>query len=324
MHRQDAPTPFPFRLDLHRWQQLVSPTWVSALIAGRSVVAAPAKRWRLLEIGFGAMDAYLQAHIPGAGYMDTSEFENGPLWNKVADAVLVDSLLGCGIRHDTTVILYGRNPLAAARAAHLMLYIGVDDVRLIDGGYAAWTRLALPLEHGLPASFHAVPNFGAHYPANPEYLLDMRQTKRLLEAPADACLVSVRTWNEFIGETSGYSYIPAKGEIAGAIWGRSGKDHDVNSMSEFHDVQGRMRAAADISQMWRAKGICPDKQTVFYCGTGWRASLAFFYAWLMNWKRISVYDGGWCEWSRDPDNPVDCRACATSYPATPLEKAMAG
>jgi 3-mercaptopyruvate sulfurtransferase SseA len=27
----------------------------------------------------------------------------------------------------------------------------------------------------------------------------------------------------------------------------------------------------------------------------------------MNWERISVYDGGCCEWSRDPDNPVVCR-----------------
>jgi thiosulfate/3-mercaptopyruvate sulfurtransferase len=45
----------------------------------------------------------------------------------------------------------------------------------------------------------------------------------------------------------------------------------------------------------------------FYCGTGWRASLAFFYAWLMGWEHISVYDGGWFEWSSDPANPVICR-----------------
>ncbi|NWP29049.1 sulfurtransferase, partial [Escherichia coli] len=37
---------------------------------------------------------------------------------------------------------------------------------------------------------------------------------------------------------------------------------------------------------------------------GWRASEAFFYAWLMDWKRISVYDGGWYEWSADPKNPI--------------------
>jgi 3-mercaptopyruvate sulfurtransferase SseA len=310
MHSKDTTIPFTFRRDLYRWQHLVSPAWVATLITGGSVTAAPAKQWRLLETGFGAMDAYAQAHIPGARYIDTSEFEKGPLWNKVADRVLVDLLLSHGIRHDTTVILYGRNPLAAARLAHLMLYFGVKDVRLIDGGYAAWTDLALPLKQGFPAPFPAAGDFGAAYPANPQYLVDTPQARGVLEQP-DACLVSIRTWKEFVGQTSGYSYIPAKGEIAGALWGRSGSDEDVNSMSEFHDAHGRMLAAAEICRMWRAKGIRPDKKTVFYCGTGWRASLAFFYAWLMNWERISVYDGGWCEWSRDPRNPVVRRLSST-------------
>ena len=54
----------------------------------------------------------------------------------------------------------------------------------------------------------------------------------------------------------------------------------------------------------RPASIRPDQQTVFYCGTGWRASLACFDAWLMNWQRIGVYDGRWCEWSADPASPV--------------------
>jgi hypothetical protein len=33
----------------------------------------------------------------------------------------------------------------------------------------------------------------------------------------DASLVSIRSWPEFIGETSGYSYIKPKGEIAGGV-----------------------------------------------------------------------------------------------------------
>jgi thiosulfate/3-mercaptopyruvate sulfurtransferase len=28
------------------------------------------------------------------------------------------------------------------------------------------------------------------------------------------------------------------------------------------------------------------------------------YARAMGWKNISVYDGGWYEWSSDPKNPV--------------------
>jgi thiosulfate/3-mercaptopyruvate sulfurtransferase len=68
-----------------------------------------------------------------------------------------------------------------------------------------------------------------------------------------------------------------------------------------------MRSAADISALWAQCGVHRNMDIAFYCGTGWRASLAFFYAWLMGWERISVYDGGWFEWSSDAANPVVCR-----------------
>uniref|UniRef100_UPI00293D3BE8 sulfurtransferase n=1 Tax=Janthinobacterium sp. TaxID=1871054 RepID=UPI00293D3BE8 len=158
-----------------------------------------------------------------------------------------------------------------------------------------------------PRRHAAVAVFGAAFPVRPDYLIDTAGVRRLLRRP-DGALVSTRTWNEYIGLTSGYAYIDARGDIPGALWGRAGADDDVNSMSEFHRADGGMRAAAEISQLWSAAGIHPGQHSAFYCGTGWRASLAFYYAWLMAWPRISVYDGGWCEWSRDPANPVLRRA----------------
>ncbi len=55
--------------------------------------------------------------------------ESEPLWNKVSDEQLKAMLAKHGIRHDTTVILYGRDVYAAARVAQIMLYAGVKDVR---------------------------------------------------------------------------------------------------------------------------------------------------------------------------------------------------
>jgi thiosulfate/3-mercaptopyruvate sulfurtransferase len=89
-----------------------------------------------------------------------------------------------------------------------MLYAGVEDVRLLDGGYAAWTRLQFPLERGQAVRLPAAFDFGSHYPRHPEYLVDAQQVRALVGQP-DACVASIRTWNEFIGKTSGYSYIPA-------------------------------------------------------------------------------------------------------------------
>jgi thiosulfate/3-mercaptopyruvate sulfurtransferase len=88
-------------------------------------------------------------------------------------------------------------------------------------------------------------------------------------------------------------------------------------MRNFQDEDGRMKPAAEIAAIWRAAGIRPDMHIAFYCGTGWRASMAFFYAWLMGWERISVYDGGWYEWSADPANPVICRSASPQTPFVP-------
>lgn len=306
MPRESLPVA-DFRPDLVRWRQLVSPAWLAALVAGAQPEAAPAAGWRLFEVACGGEAAFAQAHIPGASYLDSCQFEQKPLWNKVADDALLALLLASGVRHDTAVILYGRNMLAAARVAHLMLYAGVRDVRLLDGGFALWQACGYRCVAGEGAPVQAVRDFGGVFPAHPEYLICTAQARALLAAP-DGALASIRTEAEFLGKESGYSYISAKGDIPGARWGRAGEDGDVNSMSAYQHADGRMRAAAEICAQWAETGIVPSARTAFYCGTGWRASLAFFYAWLMGWPRISVYDGGWCEWSGDAANPVLCRA----------------
>jgi thiosulfate/3-mercaptopyruvate sulfurtransferase len=292
-----------FRPDLARWRQLLHPAWLKDLLGGTAVLAPPQDGWKLFEVGCGGEDDFARAHIPGAAYLDTHRFEVQPLWNKVSDSALLSLLLQHGIRHDTTVILYGRSTLAAARAAHLMLYAGVTDVRLLDGGFTAWQRAGYLLEAGEGVRCMPAAAFGIGFPARPDYLIDTEGARMLLQRE-DGALVSIRTWCEHIGKTSGYSYIEAKGDIPGARWGRAGQDGDVHSMSAYHHADGTMKPAHEIRRLWQEAGLCPGHQTAFYCGTGWRASLAFFYAWLMDWERISVYDGGWCEWSRDPGNPV--------------------
>lgn len=292
----------PARLQrLPHFEQLVYPQWLHDLQQGKAVTAKPAGDWKVIEAAWGAPKLYLLSHIPGAGYIDTNEVESEPLWNKVSDAQLKAMLAKHGIRHDTTVILYGRDVYAAARVAQIMLYAGVKDVRLLDGGWQTWSDAGLPVERGTAPTVKPEPDFGATIPAQPQLMLDMEQARGLLHRQ-DASLVSIRSWPEFVGTTSGYSYIKPKGEIAGARWGHAGSDS--THMEDFHNPDGTMRSADDIAAMWKQWNILPDQQVSFYCGTGWRASETFMYARAMGWKNVSVYDGGWFEWSSNPKNPV--------------------
>jgi len=191
--------------------------------------------------------------------------------------------------------------LGAIRSAFIMLYAGVKDVRILNGGISAWESAGYEISRS-ESSPIPVSDFGAAIPGRPELIVDIPEAKELL-ASVEGELVCVRSWPEFIGEVSGYHYIEKKGRIPGAIFGNCGSD--AYHMENYRNLDHTMREFPEIKAIWATEGIVPEKHIAFYCGTGWRGSEAFFNAWLMGWPRVSVFDGGWFEWSNDPDNPID-------------------
>jgi molybdopterin synthase sulfurtransferase len=297
---------------LPNYDRLVHTGWLRELLDGGRPEAAPAGRFLLFHVNFGVPEEYQEDHLPGALYLDTNRLEDPQDWNRRSPAELDTALRSLGITNDTTVIVYGRDTeghadekwpgrragqIAATRAALILRYAGVDDVRLLDGGYDAWVRAGNELET-IPRTPAAVSSFGSSIPQRPELIVDIGEAKQILADPERAALVSVRTWDEHVGKRSGYNYIRPAGRIAGDIWGNCGTD--AYHMQHYRNVDNTMRAYPEIAENWRDAGITPDKWVAFYCGTGWRASETWFYAYLMGWSRIAVYDGGWYEWSKDP------------------------
>jgi len=295
---------------LVHYEQLVHPGWLRELLGGGRPEAAPGGRFLVFHVNFGVPEEYADSHLPGALYLDTNQLESARDWNRRSPEELDAALRALGITHDTTVILYGRDTeghaeekwpgrragqIAATRAALILSYCGVGDVRLLDGGYDAWVQAGHPLET-TPRFPSSVPSFGAEIPAEPELIVDLPGAKQILADRDGAALVSVRTWDEHVGKVSGYNYIAPAGRIAGDVWGNCGSD--AYHMQHYRNLDNTMRPYPEI--------ITPDKWVAFYCGTGWRASETWFYARLMGWPRIAVYDGGWWEWSRDPaENPTE-------------------
>ena len=282
------------------FERLLDPRRLDALLQGQSMHRGPSRRPLVLEVGWRTMESYAQGHLPGAVYVDTEWLEEAPCWARIPDDRLKARLLSLGIAPTHPVVLYSANTLAAARVAHILSYAGVEDVRLLEGGKAAWLRAGYSLEsgHAAPTAVHTWP--GA-FPRCPELFLDTVELKARLADP-DAQVLSVRSWSEFVGDTSGYLDIAARGHIPGAIWAYGGSD--AYHLEDFRNPDETMRGGGEIAARWRACGITPGRRTTFYCGTSWRASEVSFYASVMGWRRLSVYDGGWRAWTDAGENSV--------------------
>jgi 3-mercaptopyruvate sulfurtransferase SseA len=302
---------------LPHYQKLVYTDWLQELIDGGAPDTYDGQGYLLFHVNFGVPEEYEENHLPGALYLDTNRLENPIDWNRRSPAEIEATLLALGITADTTVVLYGRDTvgdanekwpgrragqIAATRAALILSYAGVSDVRLLDGGYDWWVNGGHPLETVLREPTPAAA-FGVQIPLRPELIVDIDEAKEIIADDLGA-LVSVRTWREHVGAVSGYNYIGPAGRIAGDVWGNCGTD--AYHMQHYRNIDNTMRAYPEIAANWAAAGITPDKHVAFYCGTGWRASETWFYALLMDWQRIAVYDGGWFEWSADPaNNPIE-------------------
>ena len=304
---------------LPNYDKLVHTEWLRELLDGGQPEAFDGGRFLLFHVNFGVPEEYEENHLPGALYLDTNWLEDPDnIWQRRSPAEIDQAVRSLGITSDTTVIVYGRDTegqanekwpgrragqIAATRALAILRYAGVEDVRLLDGGYDWWVRDGYPLET-VQRQPTPVESFGVSIPQRPDFIVDIDEAKSILADRDGSALVSVRTWKEHVGKVSGYNYIGPAGRIAGDVWGNCGTD--AYHMQHYRTVDNTMRPYPEIAANWAEAGITADKRVAFYCGTGWRASETWFYAYLMGWQTIAVYDGGWYEWSADPvKNPIE-------------------
>lgn len=277
----------------------VPASWVKSVIDGNEDASAD---YLVLEVAWGeeADDAdYGAGHIPGAVHMNTDYIEEDQDWN-IRTPEEIEALCGeYGITKDTTVICYSTTGVNSAddRVALALLWAGVESVKCLDGGYEAWKAAGYDEETESNAPVATEEEFGVEVPAHPEYILSIDEVKDKLANDPDFKLVSIRSYAEFCGETSGYSYIDRAGEPKGAIWG-----HDTDDGS-YNNEDGTTVGVETIEGYLAESGVELDEDTSWYCGTGWRAAIPFLIC-LQAGIATSVYDGGWFVWQKDPDNDV--------------------
>ncbi|WP_435788292.1 rhodanese-like domain-containing protein [Clostridium sp.] len=288
------------------YKMLVSASWVKDLVEDKKPETFDGKEFKVFEVSWGveeeSPDYLKEGHIKGAVHINTDSVEEGPLWNRLYDVKLQKFAEDNGITTDTTVVLYGTDSMPSFRVASILKYMGVKDVRVLNGGLLKWTTAGYELEKTSNKK-SPVDSFGATVPVNKGYIVDLAEAKEIIADKDGSKLVDIRSWEEHIGETSGYDYIDPKGRPEGSVWGHAGVDN--SSLNDYRNIDNTMRNKDEIISMWKEYGITPEQKLTFFCGTGWRAAEVLTYADVMGVKNISVYDGGWNEWSGNTGNPAN-------------------
>jgi thiosulfate/3-mercaptopyruvate sulfurtransferase len=281
-----------FKLDyLKNYKMLVPASYINDVITNKKSI-------KVFEVSWGDGKAYKKGHIPTAVHINTDLVEFGPIWNYKSKEELLSFALSYGISKSTPVILYGPDFMPASRVAIALMAMGVEDVRILNGGFNAWKDAGYLVQIG-DVKAKSISDFGGKFFSKSFIIKDLHDAQKIIKNP-NAQLVSIRSKDEWLGKTSGYSYIKPKGNIKGAVWGKAGSD--AYHLEDYRSISGKMKNQDDIEKMWKDLGVDTLKHLSFYCGTGWRAAEVLFYAYVMGYENVSMYDGGWLEWSLDAKN----------------------
>ncbi|MFA4084053.1 sulfurtransferase [Mycobacteroides salmoniphilum] len=254
---------------------------------------------RLLDVRWTVMapdgrPAYLEGHLPGAVFVDLdADLADHSVTGRGRHPLPTPEAFQASARRwglnagDTVVVYDDWNGQAASRAWWLLRAAGVTDVRILDGGWAAWQRIGGPAETG-----EVVPEPG-------EITISSLDGSAAADADAvashagspDALVLDARASARYRGDEEPLD--PRAGHIPGAVSAPT---------AENLTPEGTFRPAAELRARFDTLGAGHTPVTV-YCGSGVTATHQIAALAIAGFD-ATLYPGSWSEWSSDPRRPI--------------------
>jgi thiosulfate/3-mercaptopyruvate sulfurtransferase len=247
-------------------------------------------RWRLG--GPPGAESYRAGHIPGAVFADLDRDLAGPPGGPggrhplpTADAFQA-AMRRAGISADRPVVVYDdADSTAAARAWWTLRYFGHRDVRVLDGGYRAWTAaggaVSTAVPEPAPGSFSAV--------AGGMPVLDADAAAQLARS---GILLDARSGERYRGEQEPVD--PVAGHIPGAV---------SAPVTANVAADGTFRPGTELRARFAGLGVPAAGEVGAYCGSGVTAAQEVLALELAGIP-AALYPGSWSGWVTDAARPV--------------------
>lgn len=244
--------------------------------------------------------AWRESHLPGAGYAhldrDLTDHRKPAIAGRHPvpdDGDFCAVLERLGITPQSQVVAYdaGDGAMAAARFWWLMKRLGHEAVAVLDGGFARWAALGLPVEGTVPRI--APGHYQARYRDREAASVD-----EIDRAVADGAflLVDARAPERYRGE------VEPLDKAAGHIPGACNRHYALNLRD------GGFKPTVELREEFNALlGDRSPQEVVLYCGSGVTAChnlLAMEHAGL---RGARIFPPSWSGWIADPAHPIETK-----------------
>lgn len=244
-------------------------------------------RWALG--GPDGAQEYARGHLPGAVYLDletqlSRPRRTGEGRHPLPDPVALQEVLrGAGISDDTRVVVHdAATSTSAARGWWVLRWAGLADVRVLDGGLAAWTAAGGVLTTDVPLP----PPGDVTVRPGSLPVLDAGSAAALART---GVLLDARAPERYRGEVEPVD--PVAGHVPGAL---------NLPTTQNVDTAGRFLAPERLRERFAAVSTGP---VGVYCGSGVTAAHTLL-ALEVAGVPATLYPGSWSEWVADPSRPV--------------------
>jgi thiosulfate/3-mercaptopyruvate sulfurtransferase len=273
---------------------LVSTAWLKQHLQDPDVLVLDVRS----AIDGGGVEAYQNAHIPGAIHSDYDKagwrVTRGGVPFMLPTLPELEKLIGeLGIDEETHVVVVPSGVHytdfgAAARTYWTLKVTGVSKVSILDGGTAAWQADGHATESGpskpSPKIFTASLN---------KALLAEAGEVQQIEQTGGATLIDARPASFFTGKERAPA-AKAYGHIPGAV--------NLDSATFYDARTNRLKPQAELASIAVA---LPGGPAVTYCNTGhWAATDWFVLSELLGRKDVRLYYGSMVDWTADPSRPL--------------------
>ena len=268
----------------------------------------------LVILDVRAPENYAKGHIPnainlpGLGNFYLCLFDpNCGLWMELPEeGALLATIGNAGITGDSVVVVVGRttDPFApyavadAARVATTLVYAGIENVALLNGGYDKWAA------EGRATSTATVTPTAVTYTGAVNK--GMFVTKDYVEGKiGKSVIVDARDADAYFGIVQ-EPWAKRPGHIPSAkclpspwLWTFA---KDKNGAITY----GTWKDANEIREMARAVlGEDASQEVIVYCGVGGYAGTTWFaLSQMVGYTNAKIYDGSIQDWTADPNAPV--------------------